>query len=174
MQERGHSQWSSRTRFSSVSTVAPISFSPLANNFSSTINNSRTNPNAVKLAKENEPRPWDCLRTVATTSGWRPRPSAPDASGRPPCRSSPRRDVRCFAVSASSSARRLLRQHNQLECFRRRERGDESRTHSIFRQVGGAQTGPSCRNHEGTPPRDLIYRDPSFLLLRSWLYRMQA
>lgn len=114
LQERGHSRWSSRTKYLNVWIAAPISFSQLANNSSSTINNSRTNPNAAKIAKGNEPRRWDCRKMAATTSGWRPKPFAQDASGKLPCRSSPRRGVRCFAVSASSSARRLLHQRERL------------------------------------------------------------
>src|SRR6478752_6169955 len=110
MQERGHSQWSSRTRFSNVWIAAPTSYSPLANNSSSTINNSRTNPNAAKPAKENAPRRWGCRRTAATIRGWKPKPSARAANGKPPCLSSPRRAVRCFAASASSSARHPLLQ----------------------------------------------------------------
>jgi hypothetical protein len=106
----GHSRWSSRTRFSSVWTAAPTSYSPLVNNFSFTINNSRTNPNAARTARVNAPRHWDCRKMAAIISAWKPRRSAPDASAKLPCRSSLRRDVQCFAGSASSSAKRLLLQ----------------------------------------------------------------
>jgi hypothetical protein len=116
----GNSRWSSRTKYSNVWTAAPISFSPLANNSSSTINNSRTNPNAARTARASELKHWDYRKMAETTSGWKQKPCAPVASGKPLCRSSPRKDVRCFAASASSNARPQLL---QLEGFRRRERG---------------------------------------------------
>ena len=103
-------KWTSRTKFSSAWIAAPTSYSPLANNFFFTTNNSKTNPNAAKTARVNAPRRWDCRKTAVIIRGWKPRLSVQDASGKPPCRSNLRRDVQCFAGSAFSSARRPLPQ----------------------------------------------------------------
>ena len=131
---KGASQWSSRTRFSSASIVALILFSLPENNSSSTINNSRTNPNAAKTANPNGPRLWGYRMAEAITSGLKPRRFARHASVRPRFPSSLRKGVRCIAANASSRGNlpRLL--HSFLSFFDLRENPSGTRASKFSNQ----------------------------------------
>lgn len=99
--EWGERSWNSRTKFSSVSTVEAISSLPRANNSSSTISNSRTNPSAARLAK---PSGSQCSAAPLATPAQpklRPAPPAPSAGRRRPSPSSLRRAAPFFAANVS-------------------------------------------------------------------------
>jgi len=101
--------WNSRTRFSSVSTAAPISFLRPASSCSSTTNNSRTSQNVAKSVRQNEFPCWVHPRPARSPTKPKPVPLAPSAAKKPPSLSSQPREGQFSAANVfnSGDSRRL-------------------------------------------------------------------